>query len=136
MLFSRVCITNPGATFIIHCRFQIIFGNTIFYYCSKQRLCRKHKTILVEDKDPLTSHNRMAARDLDPVSISRPSLPGIGIPMLKIRRSRDRLIFNIGIPILVRRHLYIETAPGDVRGHFVSASVGKRQSIELQTVFH
>ena len=27
--------------------------------------------------------------------------------MLKIRRSRDRLIFNIGIPILVRLHLYI-----------------------------
>ena len=24
---------------------------------------------------------------------------------------RDRLIFNMGIPILVRRHLYIETAP-------------------------
>ena len=31
--------------------------------------------------------------------------------MLKIRRSRDRLIFNIEINILVRRHLYIETAP-------------------------
>ena len=34
-----------------------------------------------------------------------------GIPMSKIRRSRDRLIFNMGIPILVRRHLFIETAP-------------------------
>ena len=31
--------------------------------------------------------------------------------MLKIRRSRDRLIFNMGIPILVRRHLCIEMAP-------------------------
>ena len=31
--------------------------------------------------------------------------------MLKIRRSWDRLIFNMGMPILVRRHLYIETAP-------------------------
>ena len=31
--------------------------------------------------------------------------------MLKIRRSRDRLIFIMGIPILVRRHLYIDTAP-------------------------
>ena len=31
--------------------------------------------------------------------------------MLKIRRSRDRLIFNMGIPILVRPHLYIETVP-------------------------
>ena len=36
---------------------------------------------------------------------------GMGIPMLKIRRSRDPLIFNMGIPILVSRHLYIETAP-------------------------
>ena len=30
---------------------------------------------------------------------------------VKDKRSRDRLIFNMGIPILVRRHLYIETAP-------------------------
>ena len=29
-----------------------------------------------------------------------------GIPMLKVRRSRDRLIFHMGIAILVRR-LYI-----------------------------
>ena len=36
--------------------------------------------------------------------------PGMGIPMLKIRRSRD-IIFNMGIPILVRQHLYIETVP-------------------------
>ena len=34
-----------------------------------------------------------------------------GIPILKIRQSRDRLIFNMGIHILVRGHLYIETAP-------------------------
>ena len=31
--------------------------------------------------------------------------------MLKIRRSPDRLIFNIGIHILVIRHPYIETVP-------------------------
>ena len=31
--------------------------------------------------------------------------------MLKIRQSGDRLIFNKGIPIRVRWHLYIETAP-------------------------
>ena len=35
----------------------------------------------------------------------------MGIPMFKIRRSRDRLIFNMGIPILLRWHLYIEMAP-------------------------
>ena len=50
-------------------------------------------------------------RSQGPLSIWRLSFPGMGIPMLKVRRSRDRLIFNIGIPILVRRHLYIETAP-------------------------
>ena len=33
-----------------------------------------------------------------------------GFPMLKIRRSCDPLIFNMGIYILVR-HLYIETTP-------------------------
>ena len=51
-------------------------------------------------------------RHLGPVSIKRTSFPGMGIPMLKIRRSRsrDRLIINMGIHILVRRHLYIETA--------------------------
>ena len=43
--------------------------------------------------------------------VTRVTFPGMGIPMLKIRRSRDRLIFNIGIPIPVKKHLYIETAP-------------------------
>ena len=45
------------------------------------------------------------------VSILRPSFPGKGIPILKIRWLREHLIFNMGIPILVRRHLYIETDP-------------------------
>ena len=31
--------------------------------------------------------------------------------MLNIRLSRDRLIFNMGIPILVKLHLYTETVP-------------------------
>ena len=34
--------------------------------------------------------------------------PGIGIPIIKMRRSADHLIFVIGIPVLVRHHLYIE----------------------------
>ena len=37
--------------------------------------------------------------------------PMYGIPMLMIRRSQGRLIFNMGIPILVRRHLYMEMPP-------------------------
>ena len=44
----------------------------------------------------------------------------MGIPMLKIRRSWDCLIFNMGIPILVRRHLYIETAPRWSFNHLIS----------------
>ena len=38
-------------------------------------------------------------------------LTSIGIPMLKIRRSRNRLIFNMGIPIPGKNGLYIETGP-------------------------
>ena len=44
----------------------------------------------------------------------------MGIPMLKIRRSRDRLVFNMRIPILAKRHLYIETYPRDVKKVSVS----------------
>ena len=42
---------------------------------------------------------------------------GMRIPMLKIRWSRDRLIFNIGIPILVKQYLYIETTPEPYQWH-------------------
>ena len=55
--------------------------------------------------------HRATRHDQGAVSIKRCRLTCIGIPTLKIRRSCDRLIFNMGIPILVRRHLYIETAP-------------------------
>ena len=48
---------------------------------------------------------------LGPVSIWRPSFPGMGIHMLKIKPSWDRLIFNMGIPTLVKRYLCIETDP-------------------------
>ena len=37
--------------------------------------------------------------------------PRYGDSMLKIRQSWDRLIFNMGISILVRQPLYIDTAP-------------------------
>ena len=38
---------------------------------------------------------------------SKMHLTSIGIPMLKIRRSHDRLIFNTGIPIPENDGLYI-----------------------------
>ena len=48
-------------------------------------------------------------RQLGAVSIWRCHLTGIGISMLKIRRSWDRLIFNMGIPIPGKDGLYIES---------------------------
>ena len=45
------------------------------------------------------------------VSIWRCRLTSIRIPILKIRRSRDRLIFNLGIPIPKIDGVYIETGP-------------------------
>ena len=53
----------------------------------------------------------VAGIDLPHQGVVDSYIPGMGIPMSKIRRSWDRLIFNMGTPILVRRHLYIETAP-------------------------
>ena len=50
-------------------------------------------------------------KELVRVSIWRPSFPVMGIPLLKIRRSRHHLIFKMGIHILVRWHLYNETPP-------------------------
>ena len=37
--------------------------------------------------------------------------PGIAISIIKMRRSLDRLIFILGITILIKRHLHIETTP-------------------------
>ena len=48
---------------------------------------------------------------LGAVSILRCRLTSIGIPMLKIRRSPDRLIFNMGILITGKDGHYIETGP-------------------------
>ena len=59
--------------------------------------------------------------DAEPCLDIKTVFPGMGIPMLKIRRSQDRLIFNMGIPILLWRHLYIEMAPSwylPVMSHF------------------
>ena len=51
-------------------------------------------------------HNILGA-----VSIKRCRLTSIEIPMLKIRHSHDRLIFNMGISITRKDGLYIETGP-------------------------
>ena len=45
------------------------------------------------------------------VSIRKMVLPGMAIPMLKIRRPNGRLIFNMEIAIRRYDGLYIETGP-------------------------
>ena len=54
---------------------------------------------------------------------------------VKIRRSRDRLIFNMGIPILVRWHLYIEMTPRLFfflkRGNICSTTILEMSRINL-----
>ena len=44
-------------------------------------------------------------------SLRRRRLTGIGIPILNLRRSDDRLRFIMGIPILIRRRLLSEQRP-------------------------
>ena len=57
--------------------------------------------------------------------------------MLKIRRSRDRLIFNMGIPIPRKDSLYIETGSRgrqeETRRQQVSASFSQPVSNEMET---
>ena len=49
--------------------------------------------------------------ELGAVSIRKTVLPGMAIPMLKIRRPNGRLIFNMEIAIRRYDGLYIETGP-------------------------
>ena len=55
----------------------------------------------------------VVARGKHPGFVLYKDSPPMGISIMKIRRSSDRLIFIMGIPILVRRHLYIETTQVD-----------------------
>ena len=65
----------------------------------------------------------------------------MGIPTLKIRRSRHRLIFNIRIPILVIRPLYIETetTPQNVnlkQGNQVNMNVDIIDNVDCGQTIH
>ena len=54
---------------------------------------------------------------LGAVSIRKTILPGMAIPMLKIRRPNGRLIFNMEIAIRRKDGLYIETGPWKWQRH-------------------
>ena len=47
----------------------------------------------------------------EPIQYKDRCLTSIGIPILEIRQSYDRLISTMGFSILVRWHLYIESGP-------------------------
>ena len=57
---------------------------------------------------------------------------GMGILMWKIRRSRHRLIFNMGMPILVR-HLYIDYWDENINFIFCSSGTIRAKLIILLT---
>ena len=61
------------------------------------------------------------------VSIKRCRLTNIGISMLKIRRSRDRLIFNMEIPYLGKTVFILKTGPWI---HEESVNCMRRRSVE------
>ena len=76
------------------------------------RVLIKNKTALVQIMAP----NRWQVIiwtnvDQGAVSIRKTVLPGMAIPMLKIRRPNGRLIFNMEITIRRWDGLYIETGP-------------------------
>ena len=60
---------------------------------------------------------------MGPVSIRKTVFPGMGIPMLKIRRPVGRLIFNMGIAIPSKTVFLIETAPWFFYEYTLYASV-------------
>ena len=63
-------------------------------------LYTKHKlNHFYSDDTILLRVGRLTADILGAVSIRKTVLPGVAIPMLKIRRPNGRLIFNIGIAI-------------------------------------
>ena len=67
-------------------------------------------SLLLSKKESITGH-AWSLDNLGAVSIRKTVLPGMAIPMLKIRRPNGRLIFNMGIPIPGKDGLYIETGP-------------------------
>ena len=48
----------------------------------------------------VTQHHEYKNKNLGAISIRKTVLPGMAIPMLKIRRPNGRLIFNMEIAIL------------------------------------
>ena len=92
---------HPARNILQHRPATRVSGTTLTEAFRDTRPCLSIKTVFLRYGD---SHVKvkMVVRPTylshgDPLSF-----PGMGLPMLKIRRSKDCLIFNMGIPILVR----------------------------------
>ena len=89
--------------------YSISFLLTICHHRFRQWLGTEQATSHWLDQWWTSALTRMCHQGV--VSILRCRLTSIGITMLKIRRSHDRLIFNIGIPIPRKDGPYIATGP-------------------------
>ena len=81
----------------------------------------EHSTIIAAPCSNFQNYSKTVMDELSYIAKSpratsqyKEGLSRYGISIKKIRRSWDRLIFIMGVPILVRRHLYIKTVPGSV----------------------
>ena len=112
--YASVCPHPGGSNEDLACTYSIADK---LLPCDDQHQCQV--AIFQPTSDPCYGTGKYAEVDYICESELQPGprlniktlFPGMGISMLKLRRSRDRLIFNTEIPIPVRRYLYIETGP-------------------------
>ena len=83
---------------------------SVFTPASTKPLHELRLTYLPLDSVGFT-HDQLHWKSSGPCLSIKAVFPGMGLSIVKIRRSWHCLIFNIGIPILVRQHLYIKMAP-------------------------
>ena len=105
--FRESCVVGSGTTSSLYINCGIFSVITMTRHSRKVYYFPQNFEVLTHD----IQHSRSSRSHSlpGPRLNTKTVFPGIRIPMLKIRRPRDRLIFNMGIPKLARRHLYIET---------------------------
>ena len=88
------------------CELPILVSRSLYQFTDIRINVKKNKINLVISTDPAEGTEPPGSR-LNIMTV----FPCMGIPVLKIRQSQDRIIFNMGIPTLVRRHFHIKKAP-------------------------
>ena len=100
----------------------------------RSQVINSHDIDLVLAKYSGLSSSRFVYKHPRPRFNIKTIFPRHGIPMLKIRRSWGRLIFNMGIPILERWHLYIDTAPRVIEEDF--GENGRSVNVHMHIYHH